>query len=151
MAESSSSTVSSSSGIQKRKRKVLSIDTKLAILESLSKGVNHAKLAEQYGVGKSTISDIKKSEQKVKEYASTRDNHWSKHIKKGNLIRLKRISLKRPCTCVYSEKKIQGTAISGPLLAEKAAPEVHQKMELDSEFYTLQGMAVEVCKHHVII
>ena len=73
MAESSSSTVSSSSGIQKRKRKVLSIDTKLAILESLSKGVNHAKLSEQYGVGKSTISDIKKSEQKVKEYASTRE------------------------------------------------------------------------------
>ena len=39
MAESSSSTVALSSGVQKRKRKVLSIDTKLAILESLSKGV----------------------------------------------------------------------------------------------------------------
>ena len=62
MAESSSSTVASSSGVQKRKRKVLSIDTKLAILESLSKGVSQAKLAEQYGVGKSTISDIKRSE-----------------------------------------------------------------------------------------
>ena len=71
MAESSSSTVASSSGVQKRKRKVLSIDTKLAILESLSKGVSQAKLAEQYGVGKSTISDINRSEQKVKEYAST--------------------------------------------------------------------------------
>ena len=46
MAESSSSTVASSSGVQKRKRKVLSIDTKLAILESLSKGVSQAKLAE---------------------------------------------------------------------------------------------------------
>ena len=66
MAESSSSTVASSSGVQKRKRKVLSIDTKLAILESLSKGVSQAKLAEQYGVGKSTISDIKRSEQKSK-------------------------------------------------------------------------------------
>ena len=74
MAESSSSTVASSSGVQKRKRKVLSIDTKLAILESLSKGVSQAKLVEQYGVGKSTISDIKRSEQKVKEYASTLDS-----------------------------------------------------------------------------
>ena len=36
MAESSSSTVALSSGVQKRKRKVLSIDTKLAILESFS-------------------------------------------------------------------------------------------------------------------
>ena len=43
MAESSSSTVALSSGVQKRKRKVLSIDTKL---ESLSKGVSQAKLAE---------------------------------------------------------------------------------------------------------
>ena len=117
----------------------MSIDTKLAILESLSKGVNHAKLAEQYGVGKSTISDIKKREQKVKEYASTRDNHWSKHIKKGNLIRLKRISLKRPCTCGLFRKQSQGTAISGPLLAEKAAPEVHQKLELDSKFTPCKG------------
>ena len=74
MAESSSSIVASSSGVQKRKRKVLSIDTKLALLESLSKGVSQAKLAEQYGVGKSTISDIKRSEQKVKEYASTLDS-----------------------------------------------------------------------------
>ena len=68
MAESSSSTVALSSGVQKRKRKVLSIDTKL---ESLSKGVSQAKLAEQYRVA---ISDIKRSEQKVKEYAGTLDS-----------------------------------------------------------------------------
>ena len=75
MAESSSSTVSSSSRIQKRKRNVLSFVTcKLAILESLSKGVSQAKLAEQYEIGKSTISDINRSEQKVKEYASTLDS-----------------------------------------------------------------------------
>ena len=74
MAESSSSTVSSFSRIQKRKKNVLSIVTcKLAILESLSKGVNQVKLAEQYEIGNSTISDINRSEQKVKEYASTLD------------------------------------------------------------------------------
>ena len=83
MAESSSSTVALSSGVQKRKRKVLSIDTKLAILESLSKGVSQAKLAEQYGVA---ISDIKRSEQKVKEHASTSRQPRSKHLKKGHAI-----------------------------------------------------------------
>ena len=67
MAESSSSTLSSSSRIQKNKRNVLSIDTcKLAILESLSNGVSQAKLAEQYEICKSTISDINRSEQKAK-------------------------------------------------------------------------------------
>ena len=49
------------------------VTCKLAILESLSKGVSQAKLAEQYEIGKSTISDINRSEQKVKDYASTLD------------------------------------------------------------------------------
>ena len=53
MAESSStSTKSSFTGIQKKKMKVVSIDTKLAILESLSIGVSQANLAKQYEVPK---------------------------------------------------------------------------------------------------
>jgi len=38
-----------------RKRKLLTIDNKLAILESLSKGVSQASLTAEYGVGKLTI------------------------------------------------------------------------------------------------
>ena len=137
MAESSSSTVVSSLGVQKRKRKVLSIDTKLAILESLSKGVSQAKLVEQYGVGKSTISDIKRSEQKVKEYASTLDSQGVSTSRK--VMRLaKEDKLEEALYLWFIQKRSQGTAISGPLLAEKAS-ELHQKMELDSEFTARVG------------
>ena len=148
MAESSSSTVASSSGVQKRKRKVLSIDTKLAILESLSKGVSQAKLAEQYGVGKSTISDIKRSEQKVKEYASTLDSQGESTSRK--VMRLaKEDKLEEALYLWFIQKRSQGTAISGPLLAEKAY-ELHQKMELDSEFTASKGWLWRFCKRHRI-
>jgi len=45
----------------KRKRKVLTINIKLVIFESLSKGVSQARLTTEYGVGKSMISDIHKN------------------------------------------------------------------------------------------
>ncbi len=66
----------------KRKRKVLTIEAKLAILNSLSKGISKASLAEEYGVGKSTISDIKNNEQKLKEYASHLDNQGVSQARK---------------------------------------------------------------------
>jgi len=47
MAESSISIASSSTGIQKRKTKVVSIDTKVAIVESLSIGVSEDNIAKQ--------------------------------------------------------------------------------------------------------
>ena len=122
MAESSSSTVALSSGVQKRKRKVLSIDTKLAILESLSKGVSQAKLAEQYGVA---ISDIKRSEQKVKEYASTLDSQGVSTSRKVMQL-AKEDKLEEALYLWFIQKRSQGTAIIGPLLAEKAS-ELHQK------------------------
>ena len=119
MAESSSSTVALSSGVQKRKRKVLSIDTKL---ESLSKGVSRAKLAEQYGVA---ISDIKRSEQKVKEYASTLDSQGVSTSRKVMQL-AKEDKLEEALYLWFIQKRSQGTAIIGPLLAEKAS-ELHQK------------------------
>ena len=122
MAESSSSTVAPSSGVQKRKRKVLSIDTKLAILESLSKGVSQAKLAEQYGVA---ISDIKRSEQNVKEYASTLDSQGVSTSRKVMQL-AKEDKLEEAVYLWFIQKRSQGTAIIGPLLAEKAS-ELHQK------------------------
>ena len=45
----------------KRKRIMLSIDDKKCIVSRLEKGEKAIILANEYGVGKATISDIKKS------------------------------------------------------------------------------------------
>lgn len=52
----------------------LLIDSKLAILDSLAKGISQAGLAEECGVGKSTITQVKKNE-KFREYAWGCDIH----------------------------------------------------------------------------
>ncbi len=49
------------SNLKKRKKKVLTIEQKIEILKELSRGVSTTILSERYGVGKSTVSDIKKA------------------------------------------------------------------------------------------
>ena len=60
MASSSCSASSS----RKRKRTVVSLETKLAILDRLKKGEIQAQLASEYGVGKSTVADILKEKRR---------------------------------------------------------------------------------------
>ena len=49
----------------KRKRKVLTIEQKVEILNELSRGVSATILFERYGVGKFTVSDIKKNKDSI--------------------------------------------------------------------------------------
>ena len=50
---------------KKRKRVVLTLVQKICIIERLEAGEVAVKLAHEYGVGNSTISDIKKGEEKI--------------------------------------------------------------------------------------
>ncbi len=56
---------------RKRKRVVLSIDSKLKVLDSVAKGVGYSDLSDKFGIGKSTITTLKKNEAKIREFAST--------------------------------------------------------------------------------
>ena len=44
---------------KKRKRKVLALEVKVEILKELKRGVSATFLSERYGVGKSTVSNVK--------------------------------------------------------------------------------------------
>jgi transcriptional regulator with XRE-family HTH domain len=55
----------------KRKRVVLPMKAKLAILDKIAKGCTQRSLAEEYGVGKATVSDLKNNEAKIKDFASS--------------------------------------------------------------------------------
>ena len=48
-----------SGSARKRKRLVLPLESKIAILERLKAGATQAQLAEEYGIGSSTVGDIK--------------------------------------------------------------------------------------------
>ena len=53
---------------RKRKRVVLSIESKLTVLDSVAKGVGYSELCEKFGIGKSTITTLK-NEAKIREIA----------------------------------------------------------------------------------
>ena len=53
----------------KRKHLQLSIKQKLEITDKLEKGVNPAVISAEYGIAKQTISDIKRSKDKLMKYA----------------------------------------------------------------------------------
>ena len=52
----------------KRKKVVLSIEEKLDILELIEKGTSYTIITEKYGIGKSTVTDIKKSKHKLEAF-----------------------------------------------------------------------------------
>ena len=52
----------------KRRKVVLSIDDKLEVIKMLKQGTSYTIIAEKYGIGRSTVADIKKSESKLLDY-----------------------------------------------------------------------------------
>ena len=58
-----------SSSSTKRKRVTLTIEQKLDILKKLNQGSTMSSIATEFGVGKSTVFDIKNSREKIIEFA----------------------------------------------------------------------------------
>ena len=58
----------------KRKRVVLSLGNKLTILDRLAQGEMMTKLAKEYNVGNSTLTDLKKNESKIREFVTTMES-----------------------------------------------------------------------------
>ena len=56
----------------KRKRVTLTLETKLEIVKKIKLGRSNISLAEEYGIGKTTVSDLKRDKDKVTALADTR-------------------------------------------------------------------------------
>ncbi|XP_023312436.1 jerky protein homolog-like [Anoplophora glabripennis] len=103
----------------KRKHKTLNIEDKLQILEKLKKGESGAALAREFGVGKSTITDIKSKQDAILKYASQQDsNEGPKNRKRLKLAN--NMALEAALYLWFTQRRSLGEPISGPLLCEKA-------------------------------
>ena len=56
---------------RKWKHVVLSIESKLSVIDSVAKGVSYSELSEKFDIGKSTITSLKNNEVKIREVATT--------------------------------------------------------------------------------
>jgi len=75
---------------EKRKHVTLSIEQKLTILEKIAGGASLTTIAKDYGIGKSTVSDIKKNEDKLKSFAVGMET-FSIDSKSRKIMRLPKI------------------------------------------------------------
>ena len=66
-----------SSSSTKRKRVTLTIEQKLDILKKLDQGSTMSSIATEFGVGKSTVFDIKNSREKIIKFAGEAQDHSS--------------------------------------------------------------------------
>ena len=87
----------------KRKRTVLTLKDRCALLDKLEKGVPVIKLAEEYGIAKQTISDIKRNKDNIRAYASQLSSKQGvsdpkfgkrKTLKKGKFVDLEKAIVK---------------------------------------------------------
>ena len=124
-AQTMASLSSSANKSKKRKRVVLTIDSKLAILDRLKGGATQAKLADEYGT--STVGEIKKDEAKIRSFASTTDGMAMS--KKGRKVM--RLSdddkLNEAVYQWFVQKQSQDMPVSGPVLCEKAV-QLHKQL-----------------------
>lgn len=105
--------------MSKRKRVVFSLNDKVKIIKSIKKGESGSKLAQIYGVGTSTISDIKKNFDSIMKFTCALEKQdgisQCKVMKKSqNEI------LENAVFTWFLQKRACGQPISEPLLCEKA-------------------------------
>ena len=139
---------------QKRKHVTLSIEQKLTILKKVAGGASLTTIAKEYDIGKSTVSDIKKNEEKLKKFAAGMES-FSVDSKSRKIMRLANDDeLDQALYLWFVQKRSQNIPVSGPLLTEKAL-QLHallheSNMESVTEFKASKGWLWRFCNRHAI-
>ena len=145
MASSSSSVPRS----LKRKGTVVLLETKKAILDRIQKGETQAQLASEYGIGKSTLFNVKKNEEKIQNFATMMDS----------LAMSKKRKVMRPADddrldqtlyLWFVQKRSQNVPVSGPVVCEKAVT-MHAQIHAGESvppFKDSRGWLWHFCNRH---
>ena len=101
----------------KRRRVVLPIENKIAILDRLKGGASHAKIVDEFGIGTSTVGDIK-DKAKIRSFASAMESMDMN--KKGRKV-MRLANDDKLDEAVYQwfvQKRSQDMPVSGPVLCD---------------------------------
>ena len=102
-----------------RKRRVITLDQKLKIIDDLKEGKSQRLVGDIHGVPKSTVGDIWKDREKIEKYVSTSD--CPTFAKKRCIVREAKFEeLEKACYTWFMQQRSKGAPVSGPLLKEKA-------------------------------
>ncbi|XP_025417896.1 jerky protein homolog-like [Sipha flava] len=126
-----------------RKHVTLTLDQKIEIIKLMENGQNYGMIAEKYGIGKSTVGDIKKNKEKIMKFVSTteRGPGTRKTLKEPeNLI------LKSALFIWFMQQQRRHIPISGEIICEKARL-FHRKITKQEDGFTASRDWLDKFKH----
>ena len=107
----------------KRKRVLLTVADKLEVCRLAKQNVPKSLLMNQYNIGKSTLNDILRNEDKLKKFKAEKEGlgipgaaETAKQIKGGNFDKLD-----SALYIWFRQQREKGCPITGPVLLEKAS------------------------------
>ena len=113
----------SETSTSKRKRLVLSIDDKVEVLKLIGKDVSYSIIMDKYGIGRSTVSDIKKKRASINGLQKVKTIKTIKTMKIGNDVKLDQAVF-----LWFRQKRAEVVPVSGSILCEKAV-ELSRRMQ----------------------
>ena len=145
--------MASAAVVVKRAHKTLTIDQKLELIDQIGKKL-YTVLCEEYGIGRSTISDMKKRESSLRQYKRKMKDMGVKRPAK--VMKLgKDEELETALYLWFKQKREEGIPITGAILQAKAR-EMHKRLSeargdgAVQEFTALSGWMWRFCQRHTI-
>lgn len=133
----------------KRKRDVLTIEKKLEIIREIKKGSSASSLSVQFGVPRTTISDLKKNADDIIQFATRMESLDGRPKKRKTMRSAKNEALDDALYLWFAQKRSEGIPLSGPLVSEKALV-FNQKFNGDPEFKASSGWLERFKNRHGI-
>ena len=133
----------------KRKKVVLTVENKLEIIELLRKGTTYTVISEKYGIGRSTITDIKKNEAKLRSFKEKMMEMGVKEVTTKSMKIGAFEKLDEALHIWFRQQREKDVPISGSLLTEKAKI-FYDRLYPDSStaFCASTGFKWRFCKRH---
>lgn len=115
----------------------------------LDKSVSYSVICEKYGIGRSTVGDIKKNRDKFTEFQSVVVSMgMSRDVKAMKLGDDQQLD--QAVYIWFKQKRMEGVPISGPMLCEKAIELSKCLHGAENKFSASEGWKWRFCKRHGI-
>ncbi len=144
----SSSRESKPKKTSKRIRTVLSIAQKLEIIAHLDKGKSVQCLMKRFGVGQSTIFDVKYNKESILAFASQMDSKEGS-TKRKTMKLVENEKLEEAMYVWFIQRRGKGDPISGPMVCEKTLL-MNEKLGGPKDFKASHGWLHNFKSHHGI-
>ncbi|CAI6358933.1 unnamed protein product [Macrosiphum euphorbiae] len=130
-----------------RKHVTLKLQDKLEVIKLINKGTSYSAISRQFGIGVSTISDIKKNKEKLEKFVSKTENGPGK---RKTLKQPENPNVESAVFMWFIQQRRLHVPVSGEMLCEKARSFHRQFSKNNHAFNACKGWLDNFKKRHGI-